>query len=282
MGALDGKTKLLCVIGNPVEHSLSPFLHNSFASFHGLNYCYLAFQVSDCSSFFQSARCLGIRGFNVTMPFKRDALECSDEADGAAREAGAANAVVMGEGGRFTAHNTDGAAAVASIKGAGRPIKGARVLLLGKGGAASSAASALSREGALVRLAVRSTAGLASPPWKNAEWMPFSSLSEGMAEADILINATPLGMQGHEGFASFGFLDRAKAGALVFDMVYNPIQTGLAKEARARGLGVLGGLDMLLGQAAASFALFTGQSPAEECLKPLRTELGQLFGGGPG
>src|SRR5437879_3060399 len=154
MPPIDAKTRLCALIGNPVEHSLSPAIHNAAFQHLGLNYIYLAFKVEDVEGALRGLRALsGIRGMSVTIPHKIAVLPYLDEIEPTARNIGAVNTIVS-ERGRLKGYNTDATGALASLRAAGAPVDGGRVLMLGSGGAARAIAFALCVEAKVKALTI--------------------------------------------------------------------------------------------------------------------------------
>ena len=240
MREIDGQTKLLCVIGDPIEHSQSPRIHNALAEQAGQNFVYTAFRVTPetLPEFIEAAKTLPIAGFNVTMPLKSAVVPFLDSLDPIAEKCGAVNTVVNTDG-RLTGYNTDGEGFIASLEG----MEYKKPLILGTGGAAKAISAAFSSIGIDARpVSVRNS---------------WSDLPEYAKNADIIINATSLGMHGSDQFRDFDWLDDSSA--CVYDIVYNPIETELLLAAKARGLKTIGGLELLNKQAEIAFEKFTGQ-----------------------
>ncbi|MCL1964702.1 MAG: shikimate dehydrogenase [Firmicutes bacterium] len=261
-GRITGETKLLAVIGHPVRHSLSPRIHNRLAAKLGLPYAYMAFDIEAgaLGRFVEAARVLDMAGFNATMPHKEHILPYLDDIDEEARRYGAVNTVVQRDG-RLLGFNTDGQGFLRSLPHAGFAEKGG-ALVLGAGGAAKAVALALCAAGWAVCVASRGPSDFvaADPRLSWAPWADAARAAEGRA---LLVNATPLGMRGREDFGGFLFLDTLSKDALVYDLLYDPRETALLREARRRGLGAMNGLPHLVHQAALSFALFTGRVPED-------------------
>ena len=251
--------KKLAVIGSPVAHSKSPLIQNSFAAALNLTYSYSTVEVTRDAlpEFIERARGGEFAGFNVTMPLKEAIVPYLDTTDGTA-----VNTVVHC-GGKLYGSSTDGIGTVLSLLphgGAvdetfGSELRGQNVLILGMGGAAKAASSALCEVGACVTVLSRRET---LPPLGDTVTRPWNELQPLAAQADIIINATPLGMHGNAEFENFAWLDGAKNNAVVFDFVYNPIDTALLRAAAERRLVTIGGLRLLVLQAAASFESFTG------------------------
>jgi shikimate dehydrogenase len=238
--------KKLCVIGHPVGHSRSPALHNGFAKTLGAEYEYGTVDVTreTLGDFVARARAGEFAGFNVTMPLKEAIIPHLDAIDGAAGACGSVNTVVCREGKLF-GYSTDGAGTIAALRAAGIEVAGRSAVILGRGGAAKAAAFALREGGAEVGTLSRAE-------------IHGGELAARIENADVIINATPLGMEGHDDFEDFGWLDAAKEGAGTFDFVYNPENTRLLRRAEERGMWVIGGLRLLMEQAKEAWTLFTG------------------------
>lgn len=245
------------VIGDPIEHSLSPTIHNFWLDALDIEASYGRRRVgrSELPAYLEEKRIDGDwRGSNVTMPLKLDAVALADEATDRAVAAGAANVLMMREG-RLVAANTDvGAIAVLLSRLYEAKARMGNVTLLGNGGAARAALVALKLVGiSAVRIQARDVSAaykLAVEFGLEAEPTPFTA----PIDTDGLINATPLGMPGQE--CLYCELGRMPGNGWVFDMVTDPPETPLIEAGRARGLKTVGGLDMLVEQAAASFKLF--------------------------
>lgn len=253
------------VIGDPIEHSLSPAIHGFWLKALGIEGSYGRRRVTraDLPAYLAEKRVdLGWRGSNVTMPLKLDAVALADAAADWAVAAGAANVLMMREG-RLVAANTDVGAIAALLARLhqGNALMGS-VTLLGNGGAARAALVALKMVGlSIVRIQARDlgeAVKLAVEFGLEAEPAPFTA----QIVSDGLINATPLGMAGQECLNCD--LSHMPKGGWVFDMVTNPAVSPLVEAARARGLAVMTGLEMLVEQAAASFKLFFGKDPPRD------------------
>ena len=253
------------VIGDPIDHSLSPVIHRFWLEALGMEADYRRLQVTraDLPAYIEERRNDPTwRGANVTMPLKLDAAALADEATDRAVAAGAANVLMMREG-KLVAANTD-VGAIAALLARLHEARAAMgsVTLLGNGGAARAALVALKLVGlAAVRIQARDMADamkLAVEFGLEAEPAPFTA----PIVSDGLINATPLGMTGRDCLNCN--LDRLPANGWVFDMVTDPPETPLIAAARARALSVVTGLDMLIEQAATSFKLFFDAEPPRD------------------
>jgi len=253
---IDANTKICCLIGDPVEHSLSPLIHNAGYQALGINYAYVSFQVSDIKQAIEGIRGLGIRGVSVTIPHKISAVKYIDKIDPLAEEVGAINTIVNDDG-VLAGYNTDGDGALQALEEV-TTLKGKKAVLIGSGGAALAIAFGLKARG--VKLVVlnrtEEKAGRLAKRVNAEGFGGLQKLSE-ISSADILINATPLGMSPKTD-QSIIPKDLLHNRLTVFDVVYNPRDTRLLIEARERGCAVVYGYKMLLYQAVKQFELFTG------------------------
>jgi shikimate dehydrogenase len=268
-------TKICCLIGDPIEHSLSPLIHNAGYEALGINYVYVPFQVKDIKQAIEGIRKLGIRGASITLPYKTKALKYLDRLDPRAEEIGAVNTIVNDEG-VLTGYNTDGDGALKALEEVTR-LSGKKAVLIGSGGAASAIALGLKDNGAELVILNRTEDKARKLAEKvNAEGFgSLKKLSE-ISSADILINATSVGMSPKikESIIPKEFLHNKLT---VFDIVYNPKETRLLVEARERGCAIVYGYKMLLYQAARQFELFTGLQPP---LPAMESALTQALEGG--
>ena len=263
---ITGKTVVAGVIGRPVRHSLSPILHNAWLAASDIDGVYVAFSpVADhLAAFVDGLRGGAVRGLNVTLPFKEQALALADQASDRARRAGAANVLLFGEDGQVTADNTDGHGLLAAFAAQAPAFlaDAGPVVILGAGGAARGAAAAFVAAGAPeVRVVNRSrerAAAIADALCGAVRAFGLNEASAALVGAQALINATTLGLEGGEPLD----LDLADLpnGAVVMDMVYRPLHTPLLRRARAEGHAIVDGLEMLIRQAEPSFEAFFGQS----------------------
>lgn len=271
-GSISAATLVCGVIGNPVAHSLSPTMHNRAYRALGLDYVYLAFTTADINRAVDGIRGLNIRGVSVTIPHKEAACQLVDELDQSARDCGAVNTIVNDRG-MLRGYNSDGAAALRAIEET-TPVKGKQAVLLGAGGAATAIAAALNGAGARLTILNR------HPERAAALANRFNAATGGLDDitkisgADILINATPVGMW-PETEASPVPAEALHRNLTVFDAVYNPRMTRLLCDAGAAGAKIVPGDKMLLYLAAAQFKLFTGrEAPLEVMAAALNEALG--------
>lgn len=257
------------VLGWPLEHSLSPAIHNAAFRRLGLDWVYLPFAVppEELAAAVQGLRALGSVGVNVTMPHKEAIVELLDDVSGDAHSIGAVN-TVQNVGGRLIGHNTDvdGFLAFASDD-AGLALEGSRCLVIGAGGAARAIAYALDRARASrVAVAARRTeqarSVLAIIDQAEKAEVEWSQLPEEATGFDVIVNATPLGMAGHDPLPSLSLMQ----GQAVVDLIYDPPETPLVEAAKRTGGAGWGGLGMLVHQAAASLRIWTGQEAPTEAM----------------
>jgi shikimate dehydrogenase len=267
--------KICCLIGDPIEHSLSPLIHNAGYQALGMDYVYVPFQVKDVKGAIEGIRKLGIRGASVTMPHKARAIAYVDEIDRLALETGAVNTIVNNDG-ILTGYNTDYQGALKALEEA-TPLEGKKAVLVGSGGAATAIALGLKRSRARLVILNRTE----EKARRLAEMLDaedsggLKRLSE-VSSADILINATPVGMwpQTNQSLIPQSLLHNK---LVVFDTVYNPKETRLLSEAREKGCTIVYGYKMFLYQAALQFELFTGRQPP---LAVMESALTQALEGG--
>ncbi len=241
--------KHYAVLGDPIAHSRSPELYNALFEKYGMDaeFGMLRMGVGGISEL--KTKTKGLSGFAVTMPLKRAIIPYLDALDESASACGAVNITELREG-RLIGYNTDGEGLCDALFTAGVSVCGAEAAILGRGGAALSAACSLKKRGANVRLLARTPKADAASPER--------LVSDPGGHADLFINASPLGMDGHDEFAYTGLLD-SLAPSVVFDMVYvNGRETALALEAKRRGVLLLTGESMLKKQALRAFKIWTG------------------------
>ncbi|MCW4044968.1 MAG: shikimate dehydrogenase [Candidatus Bathyarchaeota archaeon] len=283
---ISGKTQLCGVIGDPVAHSLSPALHNAAFSHLKLDFVFLAFRVKavELQNAMQGMRGLGIRGLNVTMPHKTAVIRYLDDVESNVKFLASVN-TILNEDGRLVGFSTDGIGALHALRENGVNPAGKKVLLLGAGGAAKAIAYTLAQEvealcilnrvaekaavlaDNLNRLFGKKIVGGALSP---------SAVQKNLQEAEILVNATSVGMHPNVN-QSLVAPDWLKPDLTVMDIVYNPVETKLAKDAKAAGARVISGVEMLLYQGAASFEIWTGHvAPIEVMRTAALNQLGKV------
>ncbi|TEU13535.1 MAG: shikimate dehydrogenase [Hadesarchaea archaeon] len=262
------KVKLFALIGDPIDQSLSPAMHNAAFRALGLNCAYVALRVPE--RFLPDAiggiRALGMAGFNVTTPHKISIVGLLDELDESASLVGAVN-TVKNDRGKLIGFNTDGEGALRALKGKIGPIKRKEVVLLGAGGAAHAIAFSLASAGARLTIANRTVpkarafaSTIKQKLGINVEVISLAraKLTEALKNADALINATSVGMypRANQTLVSASMMHR---GLIVNDIVYKPLRTRLLREARRAGGRTIDGLGMLVHQGALAFEIWTGK-----------------------
>jgi len=284
---ISAKSRLCAVIGDPVEHSMSPQIHNSAFQASEIDMVYVAFHVKrgDVGRALEGIRSLGIRGLSVTIPHKVDLIPYLDEIDELSSHVGSINTVVN-EGDRLIGYSTDGPGAMRALAAADVATAGRSVLLLGSGGAARAVAFSLATSAVPPQLAVLGVeedelellgSDLAEKTPVNPTTQRFSSetLRDAMSHADVVIQATPIGMTPKVD-ATLVPSDLIQEGQVVFDIVYTPLATRLIQEAKAAGAVTVAGLGMFVHQAAVQFELWTGRdAPIELMTETVRTALGE-------
>ena len=260
-----GATSVAGIIGDPVAHSRSPAIHNAGYAALDLDWVFVAFPVpaGQAATALAGVRALGIAGLSVTMPHKSDAAAACDELTPTAAELGAVN-LVLNRDGVLLGDSTDGAGFLRSLADEGVDPRGMTAVVLGSGGAGRSIVLALGAAGATVTVAGRdlARAETAAGLGAGARAVDLAALEHEVAGASLLVNATPLGMQGEP--PPFPVASLAE-GCFVYDTVYHPLETSLLAQARARGLRCANGLGMLVHQACIGFEQLTGhEAPLAE------------------
>lgn len=266
---ISGKTKVCAVIGDPIEHSLSPIIHNAAFQHLNLDFVYVAFRVKqdELGKAVQGIRGLNIHGLNVTMPHKTAIMKYLDEVEASAEVIGSVNTVLNADG-KLIGFNTDGIGALNALRNNQVEPRGKRLLLLGAGGAAKAIAYQLASEVEELRIlnrteekAKRLAEFLREKFNKKivGEVLSPKILKERLREADILINATSVGMHPH---SDQTLVEREwlRPDLAVMDIVYDPLETRLLRYAKAVGAKVVNGVEMLLYQGAASFEIWCSRS----------------------
>ncbi|MGZ0185631.1 MAG: shikimate dehydrogenase [Acidimicrobiales bacterium] len=260
---VSGETRLAAVIGDPVRHSLSPCLMNAAFAETGLDWTCVAMEVPEgqASGALDGMRAMGIGGLSVTMPHKAAVASGVDDLTAGARALGAVNCIVP-DGDRLVGHNTDGAGFLDGLRhDSGLDVTGLRCVVLGAGGAARAVVHALGLAGAADVAVANRTAGRALRVAELAgvagHALEPSSVGGAVAGADLVVNATSLGMAGSEAGHPVD-PDLVAAGAVVVDLIYHPAQSAWLAALRGRGVEAHNGLSMLVHQAAHAFTLWTG------------------------
>ena len=256
----------LAVIGDPVEHSLSPVLQQAMLDALGISCAYgrITVPAGTTADWLKGAERGDLAGFNATMPHKTALVPLMDTLSEDARMYGAVNTVVLRDGKRH-GFNTDGEGFLRSLLSAGINHEGKNIAMLGAGGAARAVALKLAASGAgritvLCRTPAKAQALVQASPLIRAEAMDKRALEQALAQAGLLINCTPLGMEGVAAqFGDFSFLDALPASAPVCDVISRPLKARLLEEAEQRGHAILNGLGMLMHQGILALEHFCGE-----------------------
>ena len=277
-------TRICAIIGNPVEHSLSPAIHNAAFTELGLDFVYVAFRVEDVKHALAGMRALeNFRGMSVTIPHKIEAMKHVDAIEDVDRHIGSINTIINDNGNLFGL-GTDGPGALKAFTDAGVNLSGKNILMLGAGGAARAIAFTLANNGGaaaieildinetiLDQLTMDLTTGTEAVIRSNS--MTDHTLAKAMAVADIVIHCTPVGMHPKEG-VSIVPATLFRPGQVVFDIVYTPLETKLLADAKSKGLQIISGVDMFINQAILQFERFTGvDAPVEVMRKVVMEQL---------
>ena len=275
---ITGKTRVCGVIGDPIEHTMSPVLHNNAYRELGLDYIYTAFRVKpeELEQAVQGMRGLGITGLNVTIPHKVNIIPFLDELGPLAERIGAVN-TITNTNGYLKGYNTDATGFLRALKDKNVDPKGKEVLVLGAGGASRAISFILAESGASLTILNRReeldwAEGLAKQISEvfhrkiKAMEMTEANLETIIKRSDILVNTTSVGMLPKADVTPVParLLTSEK---IVFDIVYNPVKTRLRTEAEAAGCQTIGGLDMLVWQGALAFEMWTGKMPPADIMK---------------
>jgi len=274
---INSQTKLIGIIGNPVDHSLSPIMHNPVLDRMEFNCVYLPFQVEEAflAEAISGIRALNLLGVNVTIPFKQLVVKYLDKLSPEAQACGAVN-LIKNENGCLTGYNTDGKGFMASLNEYGVESF-MNVVMLGAGGAAYSVAFELVQAGcgnlAILDIDKNKANQLADFINQLGTCNPVGiefgeeAFAKYCGTADLIINCTPVGMHPHVDQSPVKSLIGVNAAAVVYDLIYNPITTSLLTMAQALGLRTINGLSMLIHQGALTLEILTGIKPPLEYMK---------------
>ena len=264
----DLQTQIFGLMGLPVRHSISPWMHNAAFEAMAINAVYLPFEVQDFKGFLKrmvhpQTRELDwdLRGLSITAPHKSTVMDGLDWIDPAAEAIGAVNTIVVMEG-ELHGYNTDARGLINPLIQKFGELRGARCAVLGAGGAARAALWGLTQEGAKTTVFARDT--LKAEVLAEKFNVALETLAEaGFAGFDVVINTTPLGTAGQFAAETPATAAQLRGARLAYDLVYNPTDTVFLREAREAGCETLGGLSMLIAQAAEQFKLWTGVDGSE-------------------
>lgn len=274
---ISNTTKLFCLIGNPVEHSLSPAMQNAAFKKLNLDFAYVSFKTkaNELSNAFKGIRALNIQGGSITIPYKTSAMKFLDECDELAKETNAVNTFVS-DNGKLKGFNTDSIGALNSLEENKISTKNKRIVIVGAGGASKSISYAIAKEGVqeliILNRTVRKAKLIADKLNKGfgnkaraLELNPGNLKSE-LKDADILINCSSVGMHPNvnETPVPKKFLHK---NLTVMDIVYNPMETKLLKGAKLVGARTINGVGMLVNQGALAFEIWTGKKAPVELMR---------------
>ncbi|UCC17386.1 MAG: shikimate dehydrogenase [Dehalococcoidales bacterium] len=278
MTDISGKTKVCALIGDPIEHTMSPAMHNAAFSELGLDYVYVAFGVKpdELAGAINGMKSLGMPGWNVTIPHKVNVIPLLDKLDPLAEKIGAVNTVVN-DNGILTGHNTDATGFLQAMLEKGVEPQGKTIAIMGAGGAARAVSFILADRGAFPTILNRieeldwaeNLAAMISKEFDievPAMELTKENLGTVLNDAEILVNATSVGMSPNDN-VSPAPAELLKADLTVYDVIYNPIQTRLLKDAETAGATTIGGIDRLVWQGIMAFEKWTGQKPPFDLMK---------------
>ena len=265
-------TKTYAVIGDPIDHSLSPAIHNAAFGFLGMDYAYIAYRIpkGELASGVEALKKIQISGFNVTIPHKVDMMKFLNEVDDNCKTTGATNTVVN-EKGFLKGYNTDMDGFLDPIKKRNIECKDSDVLLVGAGGAARAIVAGFSKEKARKITVANRTKERADALIKFAKSLGLESDYSDLSNAGIIagkykfiVNATSVGLKGNESPISARAITKD---SIVYDIVYMPVETELIEQSKKQGATIIYGWEMLLGQAMRSFEIWTGQQAPYQAMK---------------
>jgi shikimate dehydrogenase len=281
---INGKTKIIGLIGKNIENSFSPLIHNQTILKYSLRFCYLPFQVAetDLSEAIQGIRALNISGINITFPYKEKVIEFLDEVEESARRIGAVNTIVNNKG-ILTGYNTDVTGFKKSLQENGKfVIKEKKAVILGAGGAARAVTYSLLEEGIKeINIFNRTLVKAEKIKQDFSPFFPGSSinifsfeqkdLKDKIKEANLLVNATSIGMASQLNNTPLPDEKLFHSNLLVYDLIYHPAKTLFLRQAEETGAKIINGLPMLVYQGIESFYLWTGFKPeGKEILEIIR------------
>lgn len=287
MQVIKGTTKLLGVIGNPIEHSLSPLMHNAAIAALGVDYVYLPIpvKIADLSTAIAGFKAIGIEGFSVTIPHKQTILSFLSEVSDVAKIVGAVNTVWRTDNG-WHGTNTDVEGFIAPLKDYDRDWSQITPLILGYGGAARAVVVGLSQLGCTeINVVGRDVQKLSQfqQSWVNTIQTTinihlWSELPNLISQTDLVVNATPIGMYPNvEDCPIDSGLMQLKAGAIAYDLIYTPNPTQFLRLAQQQNAIAIDGLEMLVQQGVAAFKIWVGETPPVDVMRQvLRQHLGLL------
>ena len=270
---MQGSTKTYCIIGDPIQHSLSPGMQNAAFVAADLNCTYIAFRVpaNELKESIESLRSINVSGFNITVPHKVEAMKYLDELDASAKKAAAVNTVNNIEG-IFRGYNTDIDGFIEPLRKRHVNFSGMRVLVLGAGGAARAVVAALAQEGGIAKVMIANRnvqragelARIGSNLGLKCETLLLDKVQGVSAECDMIVNATTVGLSNEPSPVDH---EHIKKGSIVYDIVYRPIVTDLIENAKYAQATVVYGYEMLIEQGAKAFEIWTGLPAPRDAMK---------------
>ncbi|HKZ62487.1 MAG TPA: shikimate dehydrogenase, partial [Nitrososphaera sp.] len=270
---MQGSTKMYCIVGDPIQHSISPGMQNAAFAAAGLNCTYIAFRVpaSELKESIESLRSINVSGFNITVPHKVEVIKYLDELDLSAKKAAAVNTVNNIEG-IFKGYNTDIEGFIEPLRRRQVDFQGMRVLLLGAGGAARAVVAALAQESGIAKVIIANRdmqragelAKIGSNLGLKCERLPLEKAQDVSAECDMIVNATTIGLNNESSPVDH---EHIKKGSIVYDIIYRPIVTKLIENAKYAQASVVYGYEMLIEQGARAFEIWTGLPAPREAMK---------------
>jgi shikimate dehydrogenase len=276
---ITAQTQLCGLLGNPVDHSLSPAIHNAAFEELGLNFAYLAFPVEDLENAIRGIRALGhIRGFSVTIPHKVSIIPLLDSVETTAKHIGSVNTIIKDRG-MLVGSNTDASGALQALRQGGVDLAGQRVVMLGSGGAARAIAFGLCMEGNIGHLTLlgiddQERSALATDLRAKTgatitdDHLNTSTLGPTLASAQLFIHCTPIGMHPKIEHSCVP-KELLHPELTVMDIVYNPLNTQLLQDAQLAGCRTIQGIEMFLHQAVGQFELWTGQPAPVDTMRKI-------------
>jgi shikimate dehydrogenase len=280
--SMQGVFKTYCIIGDPIDHSLSPAMHNAAFNSVGLNSVYIAFRVpkGELEVSLSSLRANHISGFNVTIPHKIGIMQYIDKLDPSAKKANAVNTVHR-IGDAFKGYNTDVQGFIEPLRKRRISLNGMRILLIGSGGAARAIIAALSNEEGISQITIANRTKknalelitMASNLGLKADFTGMEYLGEHAFKSNLIINSTPSEMNDEQCIVDFEHISKD---SIVYDIVYYPMVTNLIEQAKNAKATVIYGYEMLLAQGSKAFEIWTGiNAPLEAMKKALFGRFGE-------
>ena len=270
---MESQIKTYCIIGDPVQHSLSPTIQNAAFKSLGLNCTYIAFRVpkGELQESVSSLRSINISGFNVTSPHKIEIIKHVDVLDYTAQKAKAINTIMNVEG-VLTGYNTDVYGFIEPLHKRSVSFNGMTILLIGAGGASRAVIAALSEQNGITKVLIANRsqkkteelARIGSSIGLECSVIDLYNIQEVAAKSDLIVNATPLGTKSEDTMIDH---EHIKKDAIVYDIVYKPVTTNLLKNAKYAGAQIVYGYEMLLEQGAKAFEIWTGISAPRDAMK---------------